>query len=40
MPERIEGLNKICGREECLVTDPFLCWGCFGDELQDDQYDY
>lgn len=36
MTEIIGGLNKHCGREECLVTDPFLCWGCLGNEDNDD----
>ena len=34
--ERMEGLNKFCGRTECGVTDPLLCWGCLGDENNDD----
>ena len=32
-------LNEICGREECLVSDPHLCFMCLGDEANDDYYD-
>ena len=32
-------LNEICGREECLVSDPHLCFMCLGDETNDDYYD-
>ena len=39
MKDHIEGLNKFCGREECKVTDPFLCVGCLGDETNDDMYE-
>ena len=39
MIERIEGLNIICGREECGITNPLLCWGCLGDEANDEMYD-
>lgn len=38
MIERIEGLNKLCGREECGVTDLLLCCDCLGDETNDDLY--
>lgn len=33
--QNVEGLNKLCGREECLVSDPFLCVGCLGNEDDD-----
>ena len=39
MIEQIEGLNKICGREECGIKNPLLCFGCLGDEANDDMYD-
>jgi hypothetical protein len=39
MIEQFEGLNKICGREECGITNSLLCFGCLGDEANDDMYD-
>lgn len=39
MNQNIEGLNKKCGRKECLVSDPWLCLGCLGDESNDDYYE-
>jgi len=32
--------NKICGREECGVTNLWLCVGCLGDENNDYLHDH
>ena len=37
---KLDGLNKICGRTECHVTDPWCCVGCLGDEANDFLYMY